>query len=479
MKQWTTHAEQRLTEYLLERTAREGLAGEDAVELKEDLRSHIHEEAERSQATAIGLMELEHILGRLDSGYRPQAERAVSAPKRGGFKRFLVWTFGVVLPAAVLVFELVTSMCGGVFFDPVPTLWHAIWIALVPGVNAWLLSGGRGGGDKLKGAAAGFVFVTACFYGLLFLPLIHLSVIAILFVGMGFLSLTPVLAALSTWRIGRAAGASAGDAKAFKTGWLGGVAASLLILVVSEAPSLWTRINLTAATAEDADPSAAISRLRTLHSERALLKACYEGNRGTNMATDISGWMLKGWKIPAMMVGGSTFRSPDSEKVRDVFFRVTGKPFNSLKPPDSHRGGLLGRVDPLEDIDFDDHLGGDDVAVRLKHLDLAESRFDGHVDSVSRIGYGEWTMVFKNGSAVSKEARCQVRLPRDGRVSRLTLWVNGEPREAAFLRTAAPGQPTVARSLVFHRQERLLLVHCCRHRRYHHHLLPNLDKHHQ
>ena len=121
-------------------------------------------------------------------------------------------------------------MCGGVFFDPVPTLWHAIWIALVPGVNAWLLSGGRGGGDKLKGAAAGFVFVTACFYGLLFLPLIHLSVIAILFVGMGFLSLTPVLAALSTWRIGRAAGASAGDARAFKTGWLGGVAASLLIL---------------------------------------------------------------------------------------------------------------------------------------------------------------------------------------------------------------------------------------------------------
>ena len=50
--------------------------------------------------------------------------------------------------------------------------------------------------------------------------------------------------------------------------------------------------------------AAAISRLRVWHSERALLKACYEGNRGTAMATDISGWMLSGWRIPALMFGG-------------------------------------------------------------------------------------------------------------------------------------------------------------------------------
>jgi len=41
-------------------------------------------------------------------------------------------------------------------------------------------------------------------------------------------------------------------------------------------------------------------------------------------------------------------------------------------------------------------------------------------------------MVFKNSSSQAKEARCQVKLPAGGRVSRLTLWVNGEPREAAF-----------------------------------------------
>ena len=212
-----------------------------------------------------------------------------------------------------------------------------------------------------------------------------------------------------------------------------GLVAALLAFAALEGSALWTRANLTNAMADDERSAAAISRLRVWHSERVLLKACYEGNRATTMSTDISGWILSGWRIPAMVFGENGLVAFDSEKARDVFFRVTGKPFNSLKPPDSSRGtALRGRADPMADMEFDDHVGGDDVAVRLKSLDLTESRFDGHVDGVSRIAYGEWTMVFKNTSSNAQEARCQVRLPRDGRVSRLTLWVNGEPREAAF-----------------------------------------------
>lgn len=434
MKQWTHHAEQRLVEYLRERVAREGLVGEEAEEIKADLRSHIHEEAERSPSTSIGLMELESILGRLDSGYVPPVERPPVRPSKGGaFRKFLRWTFGVVMPAAVLVFESVANFCGGVFFDPVPTWWHVAWIALVPGVNAWLLTGGRGGGDRSRGTAAGFTLVTAVFYGLLFLPLIHLSALALLIIGMGLLSLTPVFAAITTWRIGRAANSAAGSPAEFRAGWRAGVLASLLVLCALEAPALWTRANLTVAAEDGAGAPAAIARLRAFHSERVLLKACYEGNRGTQLGTDIAGWLLTGWRIPAAMIDETAFRSLDSEKVRDIFFRVTGVPFNTLKPPSSARGGRLsGRGDPLEDIEFDDHLGGDDVAVRLKHLDLAQSRFDGHIDAASQTGYGEWTMVFKNSSGEPKEARCQVRLPRGGHVSRLTLWVNGEPQEAAF-----------------------------------------------
>ena len=71
--------------------------------------------------------------------------------------------------------------------------------------------------------------------------------------------------------------------------------------------------------------------LRVYHSEDSLLRACYEGNRGTSMATDISSWLIRGWEIPLMMMGGNdNFWRMDSERVRDVFYRVTGKPFNAM-----------------------------------------------------------------------------------------------------------------------------------------------------
>ena len=136
MKNWTTQAEQRLAEYLQERATREGFDGEDAVELKEDLRRHIHEEAEQCETAGIGLLHLENILGRLDAGYKTQAPplRELDFPpqKRSGF---LNWTFGVVLPLGVLILEVLTSFCGSVFFNPTPTWWHAAWISVVPAVN--------------------------------------------------------------------------------------------------------------------------------------------------------------------------------------------------------------------------------------------------------------------------------------------------------------------------------------------------------
>ncbi len=433
MKAWTTQAERRLADYLAERTQREGFAGEEAAELQGDLLRHIHEEAELKAGDGIGLMQLEGILGRLDAGYRPVAGAVDALAARKPRWRIWSWTAGVVLPLGILVFEMITRFCGGVFFDPVPTWMHVLLIALVPGLNAWLLRGGRGAGGRAKGIAAGIALVVAGFYGLLFLPILHFSIMALLFVGMGLLSLTPLLAAIQTWWIGQRVKREWENPAPFVQGRRLGALAAVAALGMLDGPGLWTRANLIAALEDSDGAEAAISRLRSFHSERALLKASYEGNRGTSMGTDIAGWMVSSWQIPAATLGMATFRQVNSEKVRDVFFRVTGKPFNALKPPPTTGGGsLLGRADPLQDVEFDDHLGGDDVAVRLKSLDLAESRFDGHIDGVSRIGYGEWTMVFKNGARVAREARCQVKLPVNGRVSRLTLWVNGEAREAAF-----------------------------------------------
>lgn len=432
MKQWTTQAEQRLAEYLKDRAAREGFEGEEAAELKDDLTRHIHEEAEQSDGETIGLMQLENLLGRLDAGYQPIPVKPlpVKSEKTG---KFLNWTFGVILPLIVLLLEALTSFCGTVFFSPVPTGWHMAWVATVPLVNAWLLRGAPGAGCGIQGAAAGFALVTALFYGLLFLPIIHFSLMALILLGMGLLSLSPILAAVVSWRNGRTAKLATSEPGRFRNGWRCGGLAALVMLAALEGPALWTRVNLSAAASGEEAGEAAISRLRVLHSERTMLKACYEGTRGGfGRTTDISGWILdQGQKM--LGIFGGRWDSPSNQATRDVFFRVTGKPFNSMKPPGGTRGNAMtGRGDPLEEVEFDNHLGGDEVAIRLKGLDLGDSRFDGHVDSVSQIGYGEWTMVFRNGSSQVKEARCQVKLPRDGRISRLTLWVNGEPREAAF-----------------------------------------------
>jgi hypothetical protein len=433
MKTWTTQAEKRLVEYLDARARREGFEVEDADDLKSDLRRHIHEEAEKARATNIGLMDLEGILGRLDAGYRPMPSPAPEKPNRP-MRPHWAWTWGVVLPAIVALLEISTSFCGGVFFDPVPTWWHALLILLVPAINAWFLKGAPGGKESMKGFAAGLAVVVAVFYGLLFLPLAPLSMVALIVLGMGVLSLTPIFAGIWTWRIGRRMGKASPDRRRYRTGWWAGLATAVVGLMALEGPALWTRSQLAAATGNSTDREAAVEKLRAFHSPRALLLACYERNGEMGRATDIAGWMERGWQFPLQALGEPVPPALDTAKVRDVFFRVTGKPFTSMKPPrlaGEPRVNRRSRGDTQE-WEFDDHVGSDDVAVRLKNLDLSESRFDGHVDPRSRLGYGEWTMVFHNRAMNAQEARCQVLLPRGGRISRLTLWINGEPREAAF-----------------------------------------------
>ncbi|WAC20396.1 PEP-CTERM sorting domain-containing protein [Luteolibacter sp. SL250] len=431
MKQWTPQAEQRLSEYLVERARREHLEGEDAAELKDDLRRHVFEEAEKESAEMIGLMHLETILGAMDAGYRPAPE-TVSRPAEKPQGSFFVWAFGVVAPLLILLLEVFTALCGSVLFDPIPTVWHILLVASVPALNAWLLKGAPKAKDvKWKGVAAGVAMMASGFYALLFIPVIHWSLLGLLWFGFGMIPLTPVLAGFASWRISRRVKDSSPVLARFRSGWRIGAAFTLAVICLLEVPAAWTRVNLNSA-ASAAGNEAAVARLRAFHSERTLLKACYEVGRSSDLATDIVGWMSVCVRSGGFLFGNAMTPGNDPGKTRGIYFRVTGRPFNSVKPPERGGRALLGLQDPMAQFEFDEHLGGDEVAVRLKHLDLKESRFDGHIDSVSEIGYGEWTMVFHNGARNAQEARCQIRLPEGGRVSRLTLWVNGEPREAAF-----------------------------------------------
>ena len=63
---------------------------------------------------------------------------------------------------------------------------------------------------------------------------------------------------------------------------------------------------------------------------------------------------------------------------------------------------------------------------------MISSRLDGKADVAAGTSYIEWTMVFKNVASNQSEARAQIELPPGGAVSRLTLWIDGQPCEAAF-----------------------------------------------
>lgn len=452
MKAWTKKAEQRLEEYLDARAEREGFSGSEAEEFKSDLRCHILEEAGQDSADMINVGALERLLGRLDAGYQPPQPSVKSSAR---FKKVLAWTFGVALPLGIIVFEWVANFCGSVFFDPIPTFWHGALLLLVPLTNAWIL---RGGSNWRAGLAGGIGLVISLFYALLFIPLAPVSVIALIFMGAGLLSLTPVFAGFATWRITRHMAVQFPE---FRRGRRWGMIVGILALVLLEGRPLWTRVNLEMATQPQEVP-AALARLRSFHSERTLRQACYEGNRRTSLGTDISSWLITGWRVaPLFFEQSQDFVTPaEAERRREIYFRVTGKSIDTVEPPRSARRAQTRRGgDDWDQFEFDADTGGDKVALRLKGLSLADSRFDGHLDSTSQLGYGEWTMVFSNSSPQQKEARCQVRLPQGGRVSRLTLWVNGEPQEAAFS-TVSKVKAAYKQVVVVQRRDPVLVTMC-------------------
>ncbi|MBT5708173.1 MAG: PEP-CTERM sorting domain-containing protein [Verrucomicrobia bacterium] len=172
--------------------------------------------------------------------------------------------------------------------------------------------------------------------------------------------------------------------------------------------------------ADDENPrtqNQGIRLLRWAGNENTMLRACYERPRQfTNLA--------------ALVI--SKENTLNQSEARTIFFRVTGKPFNAVRPPSLY--SREGRWDMFDEMtwDFDDAQGGTSVAGRVRGLSLTSSRMDCRIHSQAGLAYLEWTFEFANQSTRQREARTQILLPVDGVVSRLTLWVNGEEREAAF-----------------------------------------------
>jgi len=232
--------------------------------------------------------------------------------------------------------------------------------------------------------------------------------------GLGLLPLSPLTSLIVAVSLRRKLRIMVEPKKLFRC-W-GIILAFSLIFVLLELPKFVTHAGIQMAAAEKQSTKIrGIKLMRKIGSRDTLLRACYpRGQRIPDLATFVCNLLLK--------------RVPEKE-VRGIYYKVTGTPYNAVKPPDfvGFRGGA--RINANE---FDFGQGGDEVSARLRGLLLKQSRLDTIVNPEGATYYTEWIMEFKNSFPVQREVRARITLPPGGVVSRLTLWIDGEEREAAY-----------------------------------------------
>lgn len=328
---------------------------------------------------------------------------------------FPLLALGVILPVVAFVVELATGLCADAFFDPIPTWGHGLAVLAVPAINyaLWAAARREAPASPWLMTAAGAAMAISFVYALVFLPLLPISLIAILLGGLGFLPMAPVLALVASAKlVGRwvgLAGHSVGR-------WLGGVLAGLAALMLVDLPATATFLAVGWAGGDPASARRATAVMRAVGDEGLLLRLCYgEGGRAVGLAS----FAVSTWN-EGVFSGrpGST-----TAAARELYYRSSGRPFNAAEPPS--RGGQG------DWWGFDEDQGGTSVGGRARGLRLAQSRLDGSVAAGDNLAYLEWTAVFANRLEFQQEARLTLALPPGAVASRATLWVNGEPREAS------------------------------------------------
>ncbi len=429
MIKWTESARRTLEEYCARtRTVLAG-SGADAEEVTDDLRRHVEEEVRAARLSVVTEEDLRRILVQVGepgaplegTGHQAAANPEPPVSHTNDKKRpgILLLVLGVLLPLGTLIFELVTGISAGVLFDPLPSWFSVLAVALVPGANLWIWWAGRARDPRparllgwLNGAALG----VCIYYSLMYLLFVPFAAIGVLYFGLGLIPLTPHLALIATPGL-RAAYVRQIGKDRLPGMW--GVLVGFGFLVLLQLPAALTYYGLAQAAAEERDArSHGVRVLRTFGDEELVLRACY-------------GLLRREMEMDWVRLIASGNKTVSAEAAREIYYRAYGRPFNSLPPPSLYtRAGRWTALD--EEFTWDDALGGEAVAGRVKGLSLASSRMDATAEPDAALVYCEWTMEFKNVSRQQREARMQIALPPGAVVSRLTLWINGEEREAAF-----------------------------------------------
>jgi hypothetical protein len=431
MSRWTETAKARLERYFSRMRTSLAASGADADEVAEDLRRHIEEEVVARHLSVVTDEDLGQILARIGpseaepiggwsatAGSEPDTSLDQPAHNPPGWWLF---TLGVLVPFAAIAFEFVSGACAGSFLDPLPTLAHVALAGFVPLANlvVWLeVRRGTVRWLPWLGWANGAAIAISLVFAIVFLPLTPFALASILFLlgllfyGIGLAPLAPLLSFICALALrGHLRRARGRDGRL--PGLWPGFALGFCTLATFTVPMILTEVGLELALSDDpAQSTRGVRLLRVWGEDEDLLRACY-GRIGR--ASEVYSW---GKPI-------------DPETARYVYYRVHGRPFNAVPPPKLYAGRA--RWDLMEqEFTWDNDQGGNTVAGRIKGLTLIHSRQDAVLEPDAALAYIEWTLEFKNDSPLQREARAQIALPAGGVVSRLTLWIDGEEREAAF-----------------------------------------------
>ncbi len=359
--------------------------------------------------------------------------RPVFAKKGSGKHGKVFLFFGVILPLIAIGFELTTHFCAQHFFDPFPSANHVILFMLIPLSNymAWL-SGRRDMSPHYGFMAliSGMAMGIGCLYALMFLPLTPHSAMYSLLFGFGLLGFAPLLSVPCTWLSGKTVCKLAASRKTFfdphQVEHIGHLIVLCLVVAV-ELPSTLTRMNLSLA-ADPVTEKQGVQWLRQFGSEEVMLRACYERS---GRATDILGSLYESGHPLSI------------ESARSIFYKVTGKPFNSVPIPSAARATIqhAGLIDDpngfnagvKDEFDLDSDIAGENVSGVARGLTVTQSAVIGTVEPNAAVANLDWTATFSNSSPYDREARAKLLLPADGVVTKATVTVNGVERYATIL----------------------------------------------
>lgn len=379
-------------------------------------------------------------LGSLDlkgtGGKTPPPKRKIS----GTLERSLVF-FGILLPLAAILAENQFHSCAKYAFDPFPSSGHVFLCLLIPfaSVLTWLslrhnVASQFGPGLLTNGMAVG----VAILYSLMFLPLAGSSIASFLHALVNFyppaslfssfaeviVSCSPLLALLVLWLCGRRA---AKEAAAFGTFFCphqvknAGHLVILLMVVALELPSTITRVALGMAASRESESSArGLAILRTFGSRDVMLRACYERS---GRASDVLGSLYE------------ASHPSDYRVMRNIFYKATGRTFNSFPIPEEARASMnhTGRLaydgfdqGADDEFDSDPDVAGEVVSGVSRGLSVSQSKIQARVDSDAGTSKIDWFLDFNNKSKYDREVRTRIKLPHGAAVNEAGLIVNGK-----------------------------------------------------